>query len=178
MRQTISVPKVEKYFNFLHKCHEQMTEGFFGLPAKDLYALLKQCSVSANTVKVMKDEGIVEKTEKNIYYWKTSRPTTSTSRELLIKLKELNKKYNDKRSLDKEPTPFYYTLPTETESSYQILDMSNNTYEEINSSVDRDLLERQFLDSMPKIKKKRKKRVKQAKREVSVLWGLISYKTY
>lgn len=183
MKQTISASKVEKYFKFLNKCHEQMTNGFFGLPAKELYILQKQCSVSANTVKVMKDGGLIKK-DKNIYHWKTSEPTINTAKELFLRLKEVNRKYNEKRSLDKKPTPVQneenieHIDTVEPESSYQTIDMSNSSYEEIDSRVDRDLLERQFLDSMPKIKKKRKKRVKQPKREVSILWGLITYKTY
>jgi hypothetical protein len=183
MKQTISASKVEKYFKFLNKCHEQMTDGFFGLPAKDLYILQKQHRVSANTVKVMKDGGLIKK-DNNIYNWKTSNPTTSTARELFFRLKEVNKKYNEKRSLAKKPTPVQneenieHIDTVEPESSYQIIDMSNSSYEEIDLRVDKVLLERQFLDSMPKIKKKRKKRVKQPKREVSILWGLITYKTY
>ena len=181
MKQTISASKVEKYFKFLNKCHEQMTDGFFGLPAKDLYILQKQHRVSANTVKVIKDGGLIKK-DNNIYNWKTSNPTTSTARELFFRLKEVNKKYNEKRSLDKKPTPVQNEeniehIDTVEPESYQVIDMNHVNHEEQDSRVDKDLLEQQFLDSMPK-KRKPRKYSKRTKREVSVLWGLITYKTY
>ena len=154
-QKTISASKLEKYFKFLNKCHEQMTHEPFGLESKDLYTLQRQHRVSANTIKVMKDGGLIKK-DKNIYHWKTSKPTTGTARELFLRLKEVNKKYNEKNSLlkAKKVTPVQ-------QSEAEI--------------HDRDLLEQQFIDSMPKPKRKYKKR---AKKEVSILWGMFTYKTY
>lgn len=162
---TISVSRVEKYFKFVNNCYAEMYRVGKMTP-KDLYSLQKKFNVSSNTASVMKDGGLIKKVGK-FYEWRTTAPTIGTAREMVIRLKKVNKKYNDKSYLlrAKKSTP----VQNEAEIHEQIV---NTTPAE---EVDRDLLERQFLDTMPKIKRKYKKR---AKKEFSILWGLISYKTY
>jgi len=163
---TISVSRVEKYFKFVNNCYAEMYRVGKMTP-KDLYSLQKKFNVSSNTVSVMKDGGLIKKVGK-FYEWRTTVPTTATAREIVIRLKEINKKSNNKYALlkAKKETP---VQQSEAEIHEQIV---NTTPAE---KVDRDLLERQFLDSMPKPKRKYNRR---AKKEVSILWGLITYKTY
>ena len=175
---TISVSRVEKYFKFVNNCYAEMYRVGKMTP-KDLYRLQKKFNVSSNTISVMKDGGLIKKVGK-FYEWRTTVPTTATAREIVIRLKEINKKSNNKYELlrakketpvQQSPSVKYIPLisPAEAEIHEQIVDTTPA------EEVDRDLLERQFLDSMPKPKRKYNRR---AKKEVSILWGLITYKTY
>ena len=165
----MNAERVKKYYELFQEIKNKRE-----LTSLEFNVLIRNRKCSVSIINILLDGGLMVK-ENKTYKWVSPVLTVATAVKALGELKMRNRKYNENKKRiirEKETAP---VLMNEADIHEQIVDTTPAEDFSPRPNSDRDLLERQFLDTMPKIKRKYKKK---AKREFSILWGLISYKTY
>jgi hypothetical protein len=142
----IQATRVQKYYKLLKEINRNKT-----LTPKTLSILVKKNKCSANITRILVNGGILSKTN-GIYKWVSPVCTIDTAAKALENLRIYNKEFNKKRK--------------------QKLYKKNLLLQKAKKTP---TLTQQFINTMPKAKRKYNKKTK---REISILWGLLTYKIY